>query len=339
MVDEKSKASCDNTVELEKEPATAASPAAISRPQEDTLTGIVKWFNLTNKYGVIKISNPTDSPDPTDFFVYMNKRRIPGEQSKRQVKLYDGIEVTFLKAYDSSKNRYIATEVNYKENSKINMEILKKINKIDMCISHNTINSISKYKLKPHEVTFVNLSSLAWSIAFSKNLLKSNGSDIIDIIQSLKVSKNTKTGKESKNSSMESSNTSFQVGGKLSLFQETIDPRSDLGKLIENCLYYSEAQKDSPDRAKAPYILIKLNKPSQGASEYTGGQSPESKIQFMMKIDCNEYSLMFYSGTVYAKEITLKHNYSFVKNSFMVKKSHCLITGGDINKDWKMLFY
>ena len=103
------------------------------------LKGVVKWFNQSGKYGVIK------SLDSTEYFVYITHTKD---------KLYDGIEVTFKKSIDSSKkNRLIAVDVCQDTDSSVNRDILHKINKIDMCFSF--VNSNITQKPNSNEVKLV----------------------------------------------------------------------------------------------------------------------------------------------------------------------------------------
>lgn len=91
-----------------------------------TMHGVVRWFNQTGNYGVIRACPNSISSEMKEYFVYVDETVD---------KLYDGIEVTFDAGYDQNKNRDIAMNVSYKLNSKSNTEILHKINKIDQKIS------------------------------------------------------------------------------------------------------------------------------------------------------------------------------------------------------------
>lgn len=90
--------------------------------------GVVKWYNQSGHYGVIKVCMSSEPVIYKEYFVYVDDVIS---------KLYDGIEVTFDAGYDHTKNRDIATNVSYRMNSSVNKDILTKINKIDMklCIS------------------------------------------------------------------------------------------------------------------------------------------------------------------------------------------------------------
>jgi len=103
------------------------------------IKGVVKWFNQSGKYGVIK------DEAGLEYFVYVTSARD---------KLYDGIEVIFDKLIDSSKNdRLSAVNVCYNKESTVNKDILYKINKIDMCFSYN--NTLGIRKPNANEVQLV----------------------------------------------------------------------------------------------------------------------------------------------------------------------------------------
>tara|TARA_Y100000389_G_C17466228_1_gene525876 strand:+ start:3439 stop:4233 length:795 start_codon:yes stop_codon:yes gene_type:complete len=102
--------------------------------------GVVRWFNQSGKFGVIK-----DSQDQTDYFVYVTNTID---------RLYDGIEVVFKKSVDPLKdNRLSAIDVSYDKESTVNEEILYKINKIDMCFSY--ISSVGSKKPNINELQFI----------------------------------------------------------------------------------------------------------------------------------------------------------------------------------------
>ena len=59
-----------------------------------TMNGVVRWFNQTGNYGVIRGCMNSISSDAKEYFVYVDETFD---------KLYDGIEVTFDAGYDQKK--------------------------------------------------------------------------------------------------------------------------------------------------------------------------------------------------------------------------------------------
>ena len=93
--------------------------------QTTTMHGVVKWYNQSGKYGVIK-TQVDNSDQFKEYFVFVDETHD---------KLYDGIEVIFDAGYDQIKKRDIATNVAYRPGSSVNKEVLHKINKIDIRVT------------------------------------------------------------------------------------------------------------------------------------------------------------------------------------------------------------
>ena len=92
--------------------------------QTTTMHGVVKWYNQTGRYGVIKARGVDGGENFKEYFVYVDDV-IPKE-------LYDAMEVIFDAGYDQKNCRDIATNVSYRPDSIVNREVLHKINKIDL---------------------------------------------------------------------------------------------------------------------------------------------------------------------------------------------------------------
>ena len=273
-----------------------------------TMNGVVRWFNHTGNYGVIR-GCPNNS-DMKEYFVYVNETFD---------KLYDGIEVTFDAGYDQRNKRDIAMNVSYKLNSNVNTEILHKINKIDLKMYiagsfEDDLNLSGNNVMLILTSTPVNLPDTLGELFNELMGLAMNRS--VDSTMNMTVKDIVSRDVKSFTFSLDSDHNLAKVG--VMNMPACLNHTHEL--LVCNFETILGMKKQDPVRGISNMKITLMNR--KGVTIIF-----EYKVNDMVILTCFGVST----------DVTLVSKHSFIKTSYQLHNNMSLIMGGEVMSEWKYI--